>query len=417
MYDAIVIGSGPGGYSCASEISDLGGKVALVERDKVGGTCTNYGCIPTKSLISSAELIEDLAQCSKKGIDATFEIDFEKIVKRKNHIVDTIVRGIELNIRNKNIDFFKGDAHIILKNKVRIKDLEIEAKNIVIATGSKPIKIFSGENILTSREILELTSIPEKLVIIGGGVEGIEFGMISQILGSKVTIIEAMERLLPNFDIDISVEIEKILKRKGIKIIKGKRADFNDKLVVDDEVIPFDKILVSVGRKPYFPELSGLNPEKVNEKMQTEIDNVFAVGDVTNKNQLAHVAIMQGIVAANNIMGYERSMDYSCVPGCVYTLPEIASVGIRETDDHDVYKTSYSANAKARCSDKIFGFIKIIADKNTKRIKGVHIVGENATDLIATAVIIIKKKMMIKDIKDMIFPHPTYGELFFDAVK
>ena len=417
MYDAIVIGAGPGGYSCACEISDSGGKVALVERDKVGGTCTNYGCIPTKSLISSAKIIEDLAQCSKIGIEATFEIDFEKIVKRKDHIVDTIVRGIELNIKNKNIDLFKGDACIISKNKVRIEDLEVEAKNIVIATGSKPIKIFSGENILTSREILELTSIPEKLVIIGGGVEGVEFGMIFQVLGSKVTIIEAMERLLPDFDIDISVEAEKILKRKGIKIIKGKKADFKDKLVVDGEVIPFDKILVSAGRKPCFPELSGLDPEKVNERMQTEVDNVFAVGDVTNKKQLAHVAIMQGIVAANNIMGNERTMDYSCVPGCVYTLPEIASVGIPETGDHDVYKASYAANAKARCSDKISGFIKIIADKNTGRIKGVHIVGENATDLIATAVTIIKKEMMIEDIKDMIFPHPTFSELFFDAVK
>lgn len=417
MYDAVIIGAGPGGYSCATKISSLGGRVVIIEKERVGGTCTNYGCIPTKALISSAGLVEEFEKCSRKGIDASFTINFEKMVNRKNRIVNTLVRGIELNIKNRGIDLLKGEARIISENRVLVDTQEIEARNIVIATGSEPIKIASGENILTSREILELTLIPEKLVIIGGGVIGLEFAIIFQTLGSSVTIIEAKEGILPDLDIDLSAEIERIAKRKGITILVGKKAEINHVITVDGREIPFDKVLVAVGRRPYLPELRGIDYGTVNGKMQTEIDTIYAVGDVTGKNQLAHVASMQGIVAAHNIMGRERVMDYACVPNCIYTLPEIASVGMSETEDHDVYRADYAANARARCSDKLDGFMKIVVDKKSRQIKGVHIIGEAATDLIATAVTIIEKKMTPEELKNMIFPHPTYSELFIEALK
>ncbi|GJQ60402.1 MAG: dihydrolipoyl dehydrogenase [Candidatus Scalindua sp. AMX11] len=417
MYDAVIIGAGPGGYSCATEIASLGGRALIIERERVGGTCTNYGCIPTKALISSAGLIEDLAHSSRKGIDASYTINFEKMMKRKNRIVNTLVRGIKLTIHNKGIDFLQGEARIISENRVRVGSQEIEARNIVIATGSEPIKIASGENILTSREILELTSIPSKLVIIGGGVIGFEFAIIFQTLGSCVTIIEAMETILPDLDHDLSAEIERIAQRKGITILVEKKAEINHGISLDGKEIPFDKVLVAVGRRPHLPELSGIDYGTVNGKMQTEIDTIYAVGDVTGKNQLAHVATMQGIVAAHNIMGQERIMNYACIPNCIYTLPEIASVGVSETEGHDVYRADYAANARARCSDKLDGFMKIVVDKKSRQIKGVHIIGENATDLIATAVTIIEKKVTREDVLNMIFPHPTYSELFIEALK
>ncbi|MDR4504707.1 MAG: dihydrolipoyl dehydrogenase [Candidatus Scalindua sp.] len=417
MYDAVIIGAGPGGYSCATEISGLGGRAVIIEKERVGGACTNYGCIPTKALISSAALIEDLVHSSRKGIDASFTINFEKIIKRKNSIVHALVRGIELNIKNKGIDFLQGEACIVSQNKVRVGSQEIEARNIVVATGSEPIRIASGDNIMTSREILELNSVPERLVIIGGGVIGLEFAMIFQILGSRVTIIEAKNRILPDLDRDLSSEIERIVKRKGVTILAGKKVQFNHEITVDGQEVHFDKILVSVGRKPYLPELSGIDYGKVNGKMQTEVDTIYAVGDVTGKNQLAHVATMQGVVAAHNIMGGERTMVYDCIPNCIYTLPEIASVGVSETEEHDVYKADYAANAKARCADKLYGFIKIVVDKKSRRIKGAHIIGENATDLIATAVTMIQKKMGLEDLKEVIFPHPTFSELFIEALK
>jgi dihydrolipoamide dehydrogenase len=291
------------------------------------------------------------------------------------------------------------------------------ARNIVIATGSEPVRLFSGNKVVTSRELLEITTIPDRLVIIGGGVTGLEFSMIFQLLGSRVTIIEARERLLPDFDADISAEIEKILKRKGITVRKGRKPQFGGKLILDGQEIPYDTALVAVGRKACSQGLGGIRPDTVNDRMQTEDDTIYAVGDVTGRYQLAHVATIQGIVAAGNIMGEERRMDYGSVPSCIYTLPEIASVGISETADHDVYKSDYAANARARCSDKLYGFLKIVVHKKTGLIEGVHIVGEHATDLIATAVIMVQKKMTISDMKEMIFPHPTFSELFVEAVK
>ncbi len=411
MYDAIIIGAGPGGYECAKTIVELGGKPLLVEKDSPGGTCTNWGCIPTKALVSSIETFETIKSASRKGITAeNVSIDFSKVMARKDRIVKTIVRGIELSLKNNNIELIKGEAHIISKDKVKINDQEYVAKNIVIATGSEPIKIF--DNCLTSKDMLSLTEVPETLTIVGGGAIGVEFGNIFKILGSNVTIIEALPSILPNMDKDVSEEITNVLKRKGIKILTGTKAEN-----------PEGTVLCAIGRRPKFPkeELNSIGVKsdraiEVNKQLQTSIPSIYAVGDCTGQVQLAHVASMQGIVAAHNIMDKTQSMDYSIIPACVYTTPEAASVGVNEQDVEDpiIKKATYASNAKARTTDSIAGFLKIITNQEGT-ILGIHIVGTHATDLIQNAVTLLKTKSTLEDIKNTIHAHPSLGELFFEV--
>lgn len=384
MYDAIIIGAGPGGIECAKEINALGGKVALVEKDLIGGTCTNWGCIPTKALVHSCSLI-------KKGI----KLDFSEINKKKDRAVLALRKGAELSLND--IEIIRGEAIVVSDKVVSVNGKDIEAKNIVIATGSEPIKIMDG---MTSKDLLSLTEVPKKLSVVGGGVIGVEFAQIFRTLGSEVTIYEALPKILSNFDKDIINEVTNILKREGIKIETNKKVDR-----------PKGTVLVAVGRQPVFPEVKIDVNMELNEKMQTSVPNIYAVGDCTGKFQLAHVASMQGIVAARNIMGKESSIDYT-VPSCVYTIPEAASVGLKEDEVQNptIIKNNYSANAMAKCSDERFGFVKIVAKDGV--VFGVHIVGKNASDLITTATYIVKNKLTLDDIKNTIHPHPSFSELF-----
>jgi dihydrolipoamide dehydrogenase len=431
MYNAIIIGSGPAGFECALEIAKLGGRAALIEKEALGGTCTNYGCIPTKALIASVKTLEEIKNAARKGIEVKdFSLNYPKIQDRKKRLVSTLQKGIELQLKNHNIELIKGTAEIISKDSVKIGDKTLKSQNIVLATGSEPIHIFQGQNILTSKELLDIDHIPEKLVIIGGGVIGVELGYIFKMLGSAVTIIEAQPQILPTFDPDLAAEASLGLKKLGINILTNSKANFENQILsVNNQAIAYDKILVSVGRKPVFPknelEKIGVLFEKnkviVNDQLQTNLKNFYAIGDVTNICQLAHVASYQALIAAKNIMGKTAKADYSAIPSCVYSEPQIAAVGLKESDcDPEktiIKKASYSANGKARCQEKITGFLKIIADKNSQTILGVHIIGEEATNLISNATTLVKNKLKLSDITDTIHAHPTLGELFFEALK
>lgn len=428
-YHTIILGAGPAGYTTALELAKAGKKVALIEKKRIGGTCTNSGCIPTKTLLSSVECLENIQTASRKGIVVSdFKIDFQKVSDRKNRIIQTLVKGMENQLKNQSIDFYNQEGHILSPNQVQVGEQVLDTEYIVIATGSEPIQIWNADKIVTSEKLLGITSIPNRLVIIGGGVIGVELSQIFQAFGSQVTIIEALPTILSNFDGDIQKEGAANLKRKGITIKTNTSATYQKgQLKAGEETIAFDLILVAVGRKAIFPktELDKIGVEctdkkiKVDSQLKTNIPNIFAIGDVTGQAQLAHVAVRQGTCAANTILGKSDSMNYQIVPQCIYTLPEIGSVGLREEetkpDQTIIKKALYAGNAKARCSDHNTGFIKIIIDKSTQKIIGAHIVGERATDLILHAEFLIQKEATIKDIQKLIHPHPTFGELFIEA--
>lgn len=429
-YQAIIIGAGPGGYTCAKRIAHLGGNVALIERASLGGTCTNVGCIPTKTLVNSAELIDQIQSASRKGIIISdIKIDFSKIMARKKRTIQTLVKGVEHELIHPNIEIFKQNARIVSPTQVQVGEHLLNTTHIVIATGSEPIQLFEGPDVCTSTDILELTELPAKLAIIGGGVIGLELGMIFNAFGSEVTIIEALPTVLPAFDQTIQQEITQIFNRKGIRLITNQKAIYaNNQLTVADESIFYDKLLVAVGRKPVFPQedLSKIGIEftkqgiTVNHTFQTTIPSIFAIGDVNGISALAHAASWQGTQVAHRIMNQpSEPQTNALIPACVYTFPEIGSVGVTEQDCHPndiiIQKSAYAANSKSRTTDQLHGFLKIIANKNDEKIIGVHILGERATDLIMTATAMMAQKATLKNISHLIFPHPTYSELFCET--
>ncbi len=423
MYDAIVIGGGIAGYNCALKVVELGGKVVLIDKSELGGTCTNYGCIPTKAMQASAKVIDKIKKSKKYGINVNnFSIDFKEIIARKDRIVKTSVLGIKSLLENK-VEVIKGEGRIVDKNKVEVNDKVIEGKNIVIATGSKAVKL---ENIdgLTNEEILNLEEVPKKLLIIGGGAVGVEFGCIFNRFGSEVTIVEMLVQIIPSEEKEIAEELRKIMEKDGIRIFTNAKVEY----VKDGEALiktnegeikeEFNKTLIAVGRRANFDkeELDKLGVKynkkgiKVNKQMQTNIPNIYAVGDVTGEMQLAHYGLHQGIVAAENIMG-NKSKISRVVPNCIYTIPEIASVG-KITEN--VKKANYAANGKARTLDEVGGWIKVYFEKD--KIVGCSIIGEDATELIAEVTFAIQNKVSVKDIKKTIHAHPTLAELFFEAI-
>ncbi len=423
MYDAIIIGGGIAGYNCSLKVAELGGKAILIEKNELGGTCTNWGCIPTKALQASAKLIDKIKKSKKLGIEVKdFSVDFKEIINRKDRIVRTSVLGIKQLLENK-VEIIQGEGKIIDKNKVKVNDKVIEGKNIVIATGSKPIKL---ENIdgITNEEILQLDEIPKKLLIIGGGVIGVEFGCIFNKFGSNVTIVEMLEQIIPSEEKEIAEELRRSMEKDGIRIFTNAKVEYakNENALIktkEKEINEdFDKTLIAVGRKANFDkeEMDKLGIKyskkgiKVKKNMQTSISNIYAVGDVTGDILLAHYGYHQGIVAAENIMGKKKKIS-SIVPNCIYTIPEVASVG-KITDNFK--KVNYAANGKARTLDETRGFIKVYLKNN--KIIGCSIIGEDATELIAEATLAIQNKLSIEGIKKTIHAHPTLAELFFEAI-
>lgn len=448
MYDAVIIGGGPGGYVSAIRIAQLGGKVALVEKDNLGGTCLNRGCIPTKSLVAAAEKLTAVLKAEEFGIEAGKPIiNFAAIQRKKGEVVDTLVKGIDFLIGKNKIDLIKGKAMIKDSALVQVNtggdSRKLACKNIIIATGSSPALIealgYNGTTIITSEEALMLKEVPESLIIIGAGVIGCEFAHIYGTLGAKITIVESAPSILPLLDKDLSKRLQVMLKKKNVSIktkvtiqSMQETAEGVAARLESGETISAQKALISIGRSLNTKELGledlgvalGAKGEIiVTDQMKTNVPGVYAIGDVINKYQLAHVASAQGIIAAENIMGQETMMDYTAVPSCIFTHPELATVGITEQMAKEkeipitVGKFNFMANGKALSMGEPEGLVKIIAHRESDVVLGVHIIGPHASDMIGEATLAVKKRMTAKDLAAAIHAHPTLTEAIMEAAE
>jgi len=446
-YDVAVIGSGPGGYVAAIRCAQLGMKTAIIEKySTLGGTCLNVGCIPSKALLSSSHHYEEATKhFEEHGIEipGDIKVNLEKMIGRKQAVVDQTTGGIDFLMKKNYIDVYQGlgsfkDAtHITIKGQ---ETTEIEAKKTIIATGSKPSTLpfikLDKERIITSTEALKLKEIPKHLVIIGGGVIGLELGQVYRRLGSEVTVVEYMDRIIPTMDAGLSKELNKVFKKAKCKMntshkVKSVERD-GDKVIVkadnkkgEEVVIEGDYCLVSVGRRPY---TNGLNAEaagvkindrgqiEVNDYLQTTASNIYAIGDVIKGAMLAHKAEEEGVFVAETMAGQKPHIDYNLIPGVVYTWPEVAAVGKTEEElkaDNVEYKVGqfpFRALGRARASGDIDGFVKILADKKTDEVLGVHMIGARCADLIAEAVVAMEYKASAEDISRMSHAHPTFAE-------
>jgi len=446
--DIAIIGGGPGGYVAAIQAAKMGAKVVVVEKDAVGGTCLNRGCIPTKALVRSAQVFADIQRSGEFGISVENPtIDMAKVIERKDAIVEELVEGIKHLFRKNNIILKYGTGKIIDKGTVRVNENTIiKAKDIIIATGSKianaPFPGTDLNHVLWSDDALNLKQLPEKIVIIGGGIVGMEFAFIYANMGVDVSVIEYMGDVLCMLDDDVIEEITASAKSKGIKlytsskvekILKGEGDNCIVRFTKDKEIkhISSDKVLVCVGRSPQHEDIGieemkiAINEDncgiKVNNKMQTNIPNIYAIGDVTNIMQLAHVASHQGIVAVKNILGENITMNYDVVPSAIFTTPEIAIVGTDEKHYPDqknivVGKFPFGASGKAMTYGETGGFVKIIKEKETGKILGCTIIGPHASDLIAEVTLAIKNELTAGDIVDTIHAHPTTSEAIHEGV-
>lgn len=453
-YDIAIIGAGPGGYVAAIRASQLGGKVVVIEKGELGGTCVNRGCIPTKTLLASAELLHSVKKGGELGIKSgEVSVDFSAIAKRKERIVRQLVSGIGQLFKSYGVEVIKGKGKLTERIKDNLVDLEVEkddgsvekvmAKKLIVATGSVTAQIpgisIDERDVITSDQALELEEIPSSLLIVGGGVIGVEFASIFNSLGSKVTIVELLPRIIPTEEGEISEQLKKFLVKSGIGVNTGIKvkeivSDNGKKKVVIEtprgrEEKIAQKVLIATGRKPYAEglglEKTGIGMEKgrilVNERMETNLPGIFAIGDVVGGVLLAHVASGEGIVASENAMGNQSKIDYRVIPNCIYSLPEVASVGLSEEKAKEmgyevaVGRFPFLANARATIMGERVGLVKIVADRKTDEILGVHIVGPHATELIAEASVAIKAKVATKDLERMIHGHPTLSEAIFEA--
>jgi len=442
MYNTVVIGGGPGGYVAAIRLAQLGKKVAVIEKDNVGGTCTNWGCIPTKAMLTASHLYTDIISKSKKmGIKVdNVDYDLAGIMKHMKKSVTMSRKGIEFLFNKNKIDLFKETAEIVDKNHVKAGEETLETENIILAHGSEPVMFppFNEiDGIWTSNEVFQMKEAPESILIIGGGVIGLEFSNFFASLGKKVYLVELFDHILPYEDEDVAKEIKKTLKKKGVEVLeKHKVANvqisekgYISKIENDDKIkeIETEKVLLAVGRKPVIPEdVKNLGVEidkgvKTDLKMRTNIDNVYAIGDIRSQIMLAHVASFEGITAAHNIAGQEKEMDYSAVPSIIFSTPEVASTGVKEKDvDPDkvvISKFPVSANGRARTMEEKDGFAKVIADKESGKVIGFSIVSPSATDMIMEGVLAVKYGLTIEQLADSIHPHPTLTETLLGAIE
>ena len=426
MYDIVVIGGGPGGYACAIRAAQLGGNVCLIEKNGLGGTCTQRGCIPTKYLHSLGDIMRRANGAKKNGLNIQIELNYKLLKSRMEATVSRLASGIKLLLKSNNVNLLEGQAHIVSANKVAVNNNIIETKNIVIATGSYPVCLPGyefGENILSTTSILELEDLPKSITIIGGGYSGCEFASILNALGCKVSLIEAENHLLPFQIQEIGDAVEKYMRLDGVNVMTQSRVEkiCDNIAFVNGEKIVAEKILVCVGRRPNISpnELNNIgikfNQEGiyVNEKMQTNIYNVYAIGDVTGMYELAHVASRQGEVAAENVMDIKENnkIDYQSLPVCVFTYPEVAYVGdlTGRTGEFPL-----AASAKANCLGDTRGLIKVF--EKERKLVGTYIIAPHAGELIGEAALAIKMKLSLKDILHTIHAHPTLPESFAEAI-
>ncbi len=446
MSKIIIIGAGPGGYVAAIRAAQLGAEVTVVEKGEVGGTCLNVGCIPTKTLLASVEVLSSIKEAAKFGIDVGEAVpDLARMMARKDKVVGQLRKGIEYLLKNKKVVLIKGSGKILEPGKVEVvKDdgsqETLPADKIIIATGSESAKPslfpFEGEKIITSKEALSLEKIPESLLIVGAGAIGVEFACIFAALGTAVTIVEMLPQILPTEDAEIARELEKQLRRKRIKIYTGTKIETVDSpqstvrsTLSSGETIETEKMLVAVGRKLNSAGLGleemGIKMERgrivVNEKLETNVAGIYAIGDVVGGTLLAHKASSEGIVAAENASGQDSVMDYQAVPGCIFTRPEVASVGLSEQKakeaGHEIKigKFPFRALGKALALGQVEGMIKIVAEAESDEILGIHIIGPHATDLIAEGVLAIKTEITVEELGKAIHAHPTLAEGIMEA--
>lgn len=444
-----IIGAGPGGYVAAIRAAQLGAQVTLIEDSEVGGVCLNWGCIPTKTLVTSAEVFSRIEQAEEFGVEisGTVKYNISKIIERKERVVSTLVKGIRSLLNGWGIRLIIGRGSLLSSDVVRAvqKDgttQDIKSDRIIIATGSRPAKPsvfpFNNDRVMTSDDAVRFKDVPRSLLIVGAGVVGSEFGFIYRSFGAEVTMVEMLAHAISTEDEEISGIIEREFKKAKIRLItntsvKSVEHGSNGMLhttLSSGQVIQTEKVLVSIGR---VTNTNGIGIESVgietgrrgeiivNEKMETNIPGVYAVGDVTGRMMLAHVASHQGIIAAENALGGDRRMDYSIVPSCIFTMPEIGSVGMREREAAEngisvkVGRFQFRALGRAHTMGEIAGMAKVISDAKTDRIIGVHICGPHATDLVHEAAIAMRMGAKTADIAEMIHAHPTLSEALMEA--
>ncbi len=451
-YDVAVIGSGPGGYVAAIRCSQLGMKTAIIEKyNTLGGTCLNVGCIPSKALLDSSHHYEDaIKHFEEHGIEipGDVKINFEKMIGRKASVVEQTTKGIDFLMNKNKIDVFTGMGSFIDATHIEIKGDKtetIEAKNIIIATGSKPSTLpfisLDKERVITSTEALTLKEIPKHMIVIGGGVIGLELGQVYRRLGAEVSVVEYMDRIIPTMDGAQSKELMKVMKKQGVKFFLSHKVSAVDRKDNEVTVTATDKkgkavsftgdyCLVSVGRRAYTDGLKAENAGvkitergqiDVNDHLQSNVSNIYAIGDVVRGAMLAHKAEEEGVLVAEILAGQKPHIDYNLIPGVVYTWPEVASVGKTEEqlkESKVAYKVGQfpmRALGRSRASGDTDGFVKILSDATTDEILGVHMVGARCADLIAEMVVAMEFRASAEDIARMSHAHPTYAEAVKEA--
>ncbi|WP_353076575.1 dihydrolipoyl dehydrogenase [Flavobacterium sp.] len=453
QFDVTIIGSGPGGYVAAIRCAQLGFKTAIIEKyATLGGTCLNVGCIPSKALLASSHHYEELQHFADHGIEVSGEVkvNLEKMIARKQAVVDQTSGGVKYLMDKNKVTVFEGLGSFETATSVKVTKADgsseiIESKNIIVATGSKPSNLpfikLDKDRIITSTEALKLKEVPKHLVIIGGGVIGIELGQVYLRLGAQVSVVEFMDRIIPGMDASLSKELTKVLKKQGMKFYTSHKVQSveraGDVVTVKAEnakgetiTLEGDYALVSVGRRPY---TDGLNAEKagvkvtdrgqieVNNHLQTSAANIYAIGDVVRGAMLAHKAEEEGVMVAEILAGQKPHIDYNLIPGVVYTWPEVAAVGKTEEQlkaegiDFKAGSFPFKALGRARAGGDTDGFVKILADAKTDEVLGVHMIGARCADLIAEAVTAMEFRASAEDISRMSHAHPTFAEAIKEA--
>lgn len=446
--EAAVLGAGTGGYVAAIRLGQLGKETILIEKDKLGGVCLNIGCIPSKALIRVAKLKARVEAAKQIGFEVSdLKIDFQKVQAWKQGVVDKLTSGVEYLCKSHNVQIIKGEGAFKSPNELEVKTASgtqtVEAKSTIIATGSRALDIpgfrFDGTHIIGSTEALELKEIPKNFVIIGGGVTGLEMATMYAQLGSKVAVIEMLDQLLPGVDLELVRIIERSLRRLGVEYhVKSKAKEYRDGKVTavledgKEASYPCDKVLVSVGRRPNSDriglEKTGVKTDsngwiQVDKKLRTNVPGIYSIGDVNGPPLYAHKASKEGIVAAEVIAGINSEADFRAIPWAVFTDPEIASVGLTETQAKEngyepfAGKFPFTALGRAVLAGETEGYVKIVADKNSDVVLGVHIAGPEASDLISEAALAIEMGATVEDIALTIHPHPTLPESIMEAAE
>jgi dihydrolipoamide dehydrogenase len=447
QYDLIVIGGGPGGYVAAIRAAQLGQRVALVERDHLGGICLNWGCIPTKALLRNANVLETIRHASDFGIQVEkFSADYGKAIDRSRVVSNRLVKGTEFLMKKNKIDVVIGEATLTSAGHVEIKSdgRGLTAKNIIVATGARPISIpglpIDGKDVITSREALELRDLPSPIIVVGAGPIGMEFAYIYRAYGADVTVVEMLPHLLPREDAEVSAVVEKEVQKLGIKIRLNTKVESAQKIGGQvrlkissggaTEEIDAQKVLVAISVKPNSENLGlealGVKMTRgaidVNDQMQTNVQGLYAIGDVTMKLALAHVASAQGVIAAEALSGKEtRALDLNNVPRCTYCTPQVASLGLTEAQakeaGHDVRigKFNFRANGKALGLNEYEGFVKLVVDKKYGEILGAHLVGPEVTDLTGELSLAKSMELTPEELAHAVHAHPTLSEVIAEA--